>query len=184
MTFNISGNVVIDNDRLVRNISGASGSRPASPVTGQLFFNTTSGELEVWNGSAWKGKGTYDEPSTPQIWGWGYRLPIGNGVATPGFVSSPITTTGGITDWVQINAGQRHTIALRANGQAWAWGQATNGRLGDNSIQAKSSPVSVLGGFTDWVQVSAGYRASAAVRANGTAWCWARLSDSRFQTTT
>ena len=37
---------------------------------------------------------------------------------------------------------------------AWAWGDGGAGRLGDNSLVDKSSPVSIAGGFTDWVCLS------------------------------
>jgi len=87
-------------------------------------------------------------------------------------VSSPVSVVGGFTDWVQISAGYGHTAAIRANGTAWAWGSAANGLLGDGTTVSKSSPVSVLNGFTDWAEISAGRYHTAALRANGTAWCW------------
>jgi hypothetical protein len=33
---------------------GTTAQRPASPVTGQLRFNTTTIKTEYWNGTAWK----------------------------------------------------------------------------------------------------------------------------------
>jgi alpha-tubulin suppressor-like RCC1 family protein len=86
--------------------------------------------------------------------------------------SSPVSVAGGFTDWTQVSAGDQHSLGVRANGTAWAWGNGSNGRLGDNTIVTKSSPVSVVGSFTDWTQVSAGRQHSLGVRANGTAWGW------------
>jgi alpha-tubulin suppressor-like RCC1 family protein len=63
-------------------------------------------------------------------------------------------------------------LAIRQNGTAWAWGYNSVGQLGDGTIVAKCSPVSVIGGFTDWCQISAGENSSSAVRNNGTAWTW------------
>jgi hypothetical protein len=54
----------------------------------------------------------------------------------------------------------------------WAWGYNAYGRLGDNSITDRSSPVSVVGGFSDWISASAGITHSLGVRANGTLWAW------------
>lgn len=51
----------------------------------------------------------------------------------------------------------------------WAWGR---GPLGDGAGTDKSSPVSVVGGFTDWCQVSNGCLHSTAIRIDGTAWAW------------
>ncbi len=33
--------------------SGPTGSRPATPFTGQCYFNTSLAAVEVWNGAAW-----------------------------------------------------------------------------------------------------------------------------------
>jgi len=65
---------------------------------------------------------------------------------------------------VQLSAGGSHSLGLLANGIAYAWGDNGSGRLGDNSTTSTSSPVSVVGSFTDWVQLSAGNSHSVAVR--------------------
>jgi alpha-tubulin suppressor-like RCC1 family protein len=105
-------------------------------------------------------------------WAWGYGGQGRLGDNTSIGKSSPVSVVGGFTDWVQISAGGNHTAAIRANGTAWAWGFGFPGSIGDGTIVDKSSPVSVVGGFTDWVQIVAGYRLTAAIRANGTAWAW------------
>jgi alpha-tubulin suppressor-like RCC1 family protein len=116
------------------------------------------------NGSAW-------------CWGDNFSGQLGDGTTTRR--SSPVSVVGGFTNWVQISAGGasngEHTAAVRANGTAWAWGGNPTGELGDGTTTARSSPVSVVGGFTDWVQISAGgdfNGQTVAVRANGTAWGW------------
>jgi alpha-tubulin suppressor-like RCC1 family protein len=75
-----------------------------------------------------------------------------------------VSVVGGFTDWTQLSGGGEHILGVRANGTAWAWGSALNGQLGDNTITSKSSPVLVVGGFTDWIQVSAGNAQSLAIR--------------------
>jgi alpha-tubulin suppressor-like RCC1 family protein len=52
--------------------------------------------------------------------------------------------------------------------------------LGDGTTTHKSSPVSVVGGFTNWCQVSAGNYNTAAVRTNGTLWAWGSGSCGRL----
>jgi alpha-tubulin suppressor-like RCC1 family protein len=105
-------------------------------------------------------------------WAWGNNTSgrLGDGTVTAR--SSPVSVVGGFSDWVQVSAGDAHNLAVRANGSAWAWGLNTSGRLGDGTITSRTSPVSVVGGFSDWVQVSAGNAHSLGVRANGTAWAW------------
>jgi alpha-tubulin suppressor-like RCC1 family protein len=168
MAFLVNTTNSITSDRIVRNNSGATGSRPASPTTGQLFFDTTLGQLIVWNGSAWRPSVT--GPPTAWAWGIGINGEIGDNTGVN--KSSPVAVVGGYTDWVQISDGFNHTAAIRANGTAWGWGGGSLGRLGDNTTVSKSSPVSVVGGFTDWIQISSGGATTFAIRANGTAWGW------------
>jgi len=107
-----------------------------------------------------------------EAWSWGrgnYGV-LGNNCTT--CRSSPVSVVGGFTDWCQVSTAGSHSLAVRQNSTLWAWGSNLQGRLGDNTVVSKSSPVSVVGGFTDWSQVSAGFVSSLAVRTNGTAWAW------------
>lgn len=109
-------------------------------------------------------------------WAWGSNTFSGGagqlGDNTGIGKSSPVSVVGGFTDWRQVSAGREHSLGIRTNGTAWAWGNAAFGKVGDCTTVTKSSPVSVVGGFTDWCQVSAGGVASSGVRINGTAWVW------------
>jgi alpha-tubulin suppressor-like RCC1 family protein len=106
------------------------------------------------------------------LWAWGLGTcgRVGDGTVTTR--SSPVIVVGEFTDWSQVSAGDQHSLGVRINGSAWAWGLGTCGRLGDNAVTDRSSPVSVVGGFTDWCQVSAGNAHSLGVRNNGTLWAW------------
>jgi alpha-tubulin suppressor-like RCC1 family protein len=113
-------------------------------------------------------------------WAWGSN---GNGLLGDGTTankSSPVSVVGGFTDWVQLTAGRNHSLGLRADGTAWGWGSNLNGRIGDGTVTNRSSPVSVVGGFTDWTQVSASTVHSLGVRADGTAWAWGSNSFGRL----
>ena len=106
------------------------------------------------------------------IWSWGPNSFGQLGDNTTISRSSPVSVVGGFTDWCQVSAGGIHGIGLRTDGTAWAWGFNGSGRLGDNCTINRSSPVSVVGGFTNWCQVSAGLEHNIGVRTNGTAWAW------------
>jgi hypothetical protein len=106
------------------------------------------------------------------VWAWGNN---GFGRLGDGIIisrSSPVSVVGGFTDWISASAGGSHSVAVRANGSLWAWGYNAQGRLGDGTITSRSSPVSVVGGFTDWISASAGTFHSLGVRANGSLWAW------------
>jgi alpha-tubulin suppressor-like RCC1 family protein len=117
-------------------------------------------------------------------WGWGNNVEGRLGNNGGGFTNSPVSVVGGFTDWVQVSGARAHSLGVRANGTAWAWGYGFFGALGDNTRVDKSSPVSVVGGFTDWVQVSAGFQRSLGLRANGTAWAWGTAPDGGLGTGT
>jgi hypothetical protein len=113
-------------------------------------------------------------------WAWGNGIAGRLGDGTTVNKSSPVSVVGGFTDWIQVSGGGFHNLGLRANGTAWAWGQGGNGQLGNGATIARSSPVSVVGGYTDWIQVSGGEYHSLGVRANGTAWAWGLGNDGRL----
>jgi len=119
-------------------------------------------------------------PPTGRIWSWGCNVRGQLGDNTVLSRLSPVSVVGGFTDWCQISGASQSSFAVRQNGTVWAWGQNTNGLLGDNCTVSRSSPVSVVGGFTDWCQVSGGQIHALAVRQNGTAWGWGANSYGRI----
>jgi alpha-tubulin suppressor-like RCC1 family protein len=48
------------------------------------------------------------------------------------------------------------SLGLTQGGIAYAWGENLFGRLGNNTTDPRSSPVTVVGGITNWQQLSAG----------------------------
>ena len=118
--------------------------------------------------------------SNGTLWAWG-RNTVGRlGDNTTINKSSPVSVVGGFTDWCQVSAGTYAFFAIRSNGTLWSWGSGACGALGDNTTTNKSSPVSVVGGFTDWCRVSGGTSHAVAVRTNGTAWTWGCNGEGRL----
>ena len=76
-----------------------------------------------------------------------------------------------------LSAGEAHSLALKADGSVWAWGDNTGGQLGDGTTTQRTSPVQVVGvgggGYlTGVVAASAGEGHSLAAKANGTVFAW------------
>ena len=70
--------------------------------------------------------------------------------------------------------------ALKADGSVWMWGYNAYGQLGDNSTTSRSSPVSVVGGHS-FIQISSGgARETAALKADGTVYCWGYNSNGQL----
>ena len=106
-------------------------------------------------------------------WGWGN--PQGYGVIGDGTTiarSSPVTVVGGITNWAKVTTGTRHTIGMRGSGVLYAWGRNTWGQLGDGTTTNRSSPVTVVGGITNWADSSAGASFGVGFTTAGIAYGW------------
>lgn len=74
-------------------------------------------------------------------------------------------------EWQSNKAGEHHSIALKADGTIWAWGDNTYGQLGDSTTVSKNRPIQI-GSGRDWQAVAAGYDYSLAIKIDGTLWAW------------
>ena len=73
--------------------------------------------------------------------------------------------------WIAVSAGYSHSLALRADGSLWAWGNGGSGALGDGTTDSHLTPTRI-GNGNDWVAVSAGGSHSMALKADGSLWTW------------
>ncbi|NTU69716.1 hypothetical protein HGB13_02755 [bacterium] len=83
---------------------------------------------------------------------------------------SPILIPG-LNNIVAITAGQFHSLAIKADGTVYAWGQNLAGQLGDGTDVNKSIPTKVLT-LSSVISISAGAWHSAAVKSDGSVWVW------------
>ena len=105
-------------------------------------------------------------------YGWGYNFTGQLGDGTTVNKSSPVSVIGGITNWSQVSAGDNHSLGLTSTGIAYGWGSNGKGQLGDGTTTSKLSPVSVIGGITNWSQVSAGGSHNLGLTSTGIAYGW------------
>ena len=76
-----------------------------------------------------------------------------------------------------LSCGSEHTLALKTNGQVWAWGNNASGQLGDNSVNSAKSPVQVRGLLNNGllnnaIAVASGGRHSLALLCDGSLLAW------------
>lgn len=97
------------------------------------------------------------------LWLWGPNQygELGDGTTTP--KSSPVQTIAGGTNWKQVSVNPYGIGAIKTDGTLWMWGNNANGKLGDNTNVAKSSPVQTVAAGTTWKQVACGYGFTMAV---------------------
>ena len=107
------------------------------------------------------------------LWTWGQN---GNGIlgtyAPFTSRSSPIQAFSGGTNWrcVNILGGALYTFAggLKTDGTLWMWGCGVAGRLGNNSLIDRSSPVQTISGGTNWKSIKLDSVRNVAIRED----CW------------
>jgi alpha-tubulin suppressor-like RCC1 family protein len=76
-----------------------------------------------------------------------------------------------LSDIVAVASGANFSLALKNDGTVWAWGDNTNGQLGDGTYAAKHLPVQVQG-LKDAVAIAAGKNHALALKNDGTVWAW------------
>ena len=102
-------------------------------------------------------------------WGEGTNGRLGNGsVQTAN--SSPIHI-GGTNRFSEISAGEAHSLAIATDGRLFAWGLNGSGRLGDNTINQRTTPTHIATERT-FRSISAGVESSMAVDTKGSIFAW------------
>jgi alpha-tubulin suppressor-like RCC1 family protein len=118
--------------------------------------------------------------SEGNMYAWGHQtngILANNGATTSGpTYAPPFTQIVGDQAWANLSNGcDRSTMhATKQNGTLWAWGDATNGMLGDGTTVTKSSVVQV-GSLTDWgttCKIRGSNNMVFALKPDGTLWGW------------
>jgi alpha-tubulin suppressor-like RCC1 family protein len=110
----------------------------------------------------------------------GLATGVAEGVATITATSDRISGTasltvvgdgGGTEGTVVVSAGNGHTCAIDAEGNAFCWGLGTSGQLGNGLTLNSPTPVAVSGGLT-FATIDVNLGRSCAVTTAGAAYCW------------
>ena len=123
----------------------------------------------------WYHTGSIKSDGTLWLWGLNQFGALGDNSVAP--KSSPVQTISAGSSWVMVSCGGYHSAGIKTDGTLWLWGAqslggALGGQLGDNTTTARSSPVQTVSGGTSWEQVSCGGGHTAALKLDGTLWCW------------
>ena len=125
-------------------------------------------------------------------WGLGTNLQLGNGQGnnkqTPVEVLNPSGTSGLLTNISQISLGDKHTCALRNDGQVLCWGRAIFGQLGSDLLLNSDRPIVVVatgqsqGGspLTNITQLSSGENHTCALDSSNQVHCWGNGESKRL----
>ena len=93
---------------------------------------------------------------------------LGDGTTTIRY--TPVRVASGLTGISQVAAGDRYSLFLLANGEAYGAGGNSRGQLGDGTNTDRHTPVRVASGLTGISQIAAGTYYSLFLLANGEAY--------------
>jgi alpha-tubulin suppressor-like RCC1 family protein len=163
------------------------GDQGAYPSLGTNDTVTRSSPVQIGSGTTWsqiadgtRGSAAIKTDGTLWLWGNNQYGQLGQG-STSVTVNSP-TQIGALTNWSAVDIGNSGVIATKTNGTLWMWGgnyrnfgMLGNNR-GDSTTYGNASSPAQIGSDTNWSQfstgITTGYRASAAIKTNGTLWVW------------
>jgi alpha-tubulin suppressor-like RCC1 family protein len=149
------------------NANGQLGDGTLLPKNTPVLVGTDNKWLSLSAG----GTHTLGLKSNGTIWAWGDNSSGQLGDATTVTGRTFPVQTGTDTKWISIAAGGSHSLGLKSDGTLWAWGNNSNGQLGDLTLLAKNSPVQV-GTDNKWVSIAAGGSHSLGLKSDGTLWSW------------
>lgn len=100
------------------------------------------------------------------VWAWGYNTEgqVGNGEATPAYTGVLAPVLIDIEQVRSLDAGGLHSIAVKTNGEVWAWGNNQFAAVGNNSRADQRIPTRVVG-LPEATLADAGGRHSVALAA-------------------
>jgi alpha-tubulin suppressor-like RCC1 family protein len=150
-------------------LSDGTNTNRSSPVT-------VVGGITTWSKALAGGYFSLGLTSAGIAYGWGRGDDGRLGNNSTVNKSSPVTVVGDITTWSQLSPNMgvtaHHSLGLTSAGIAYAWGSNPQGQLGDGTTIGKSSPVTVVGGITNWSELSAGRNHSIGRTSAGIAYGW------------
>lgn len=107
--------------------------------------------------------------SSARCWGGNGDGQLGDGTSTRR--PAPVTPIGLGSGVRKITSGYQHSCALMENGTVRCWGRGQYGRLGDGTVENRTTPVTVTG-LSGVVDVKAGGFHTCALLSGGDVRCW------------
>ncbi len=125
--------------------------------------------------SSWEGSGALLSDGSYYDWGYNAAGQLGDGSTADSDTPVRVELPGAVRQVFQggSGAGNGQTIAILANGSAWAWGANNDGQLGNGTTASSDVPVTVhVPARVRFAKVSSGGYTTYAIDGSGTLWAW------------
>lgn len=155
------------NGGLGNGYSSGNKSSPVQTITGGNNWSQVS--------CGYQSSAAIKTDGTLWIWGRNNRGQLGDNSIT--YKSSPIQTICRGNNWKYVSCGSNYAAAIKTDGTLWMWGDNTSGQLGNNTVIHRSSPVQTVAGGNNWATVRCVGSITAALKKDGTLWCWGLNTD-------
>jgi len=148
--------------------TGMEGGNSATPV----MVSGITDAVEIAAGSYH----TCARRSSGAVLCWGNNFAGGLGTSMAGGSSATPVMVAGLTDAVELTAGEGHTCARRSGGAIVCWGSNDRGQLGTGMEGGNSATPEMVSGLADAVEIAAGSYHTCARRSSGAILCWGNNS--------
>jgi alpha-tubulin suppressor-like RCC1 family protein len=127
--------------------------------------------------------------STGAVFAWGLNVSGQLGDNTTALRTLPVRVTlpsdplGYLHAVTAIAAGGSHSVAIRTDGTAWAWGNNVSGQVGDGTTTQRNVPTAVTA-LSGVAAIAAGGAHTLALQAGGSVWAWGNNASGQLGDTT
>jgi alpha-tubulin suppressor-like RCC1 family protein len=116
--------------------------------------------------------GSFAIKTNGTLWCWGFNCG-GNLAGSTTITSRPSPfQIGTATNWLFVEPGDCHVLALKTDNTLWAWGERSSGQLGILGLTALQAQTPRQVGTATWQSIATGRNTSFGVQSNGTLWVW------------
>ncbi len=108
-------------------------------------------------------------------WGDNAYGQLGNGTTNQSSTPVHVSTASGLPSITAVAVGDNHTVALGTDGSVWAWGDNSNGQLGNGTTDPNTTPIQIIAPPSDGtivIAVAAGGNHTVALKSDGSLWAW------------
>lgn len=175
----LAGSVIAIENGDVNSVACSALLPTASENTGRWYYVD---DLNAWrysDGESWTNTYSTSPTVDRRLFSFGYatsgQLGDNDVCGNEGarfYKPSPVQEFSSSINWSKVYGGLNMAVGQKEDGTIWTWGCGTSGKLGDNSVISKSSPVQEASSSLNWSVSTVSGDFGTAIKTDGTLWGW------------